>query len=372
MFKTNPVVFAVNNTYHIMIPVTKPSVMQVRIGEKCYYDESNGIKRSEVSIHRVIVPKDELDKAMEYTVTEQVIVDRRPYFPETEKPVESTFKFQPVRKSNARAYHISDAHSYDKAAIRAAKAYGRFDFLILNGDIPNHSGTVENMETIYNIAASLTEGRIPTVFARGNHDLRGIYAESFEQYTPSDNGKTYYTFRLGGIWGLILDCGEDKDDSSPEYGSMVCCHEFRIRETEFIKRVITNAENEYLADGITHRVVVVHNPFTRRYEPPFNIEEDIYSEWARLLKEHIKPDLMICGHKHTLAINEPGCEYDALGQPCTVVVGATVKNGDEKNEAYFAGTGFKFSDSSIEVTFTDSEEKILGKREIAIRSLDRI
>lgn len=366
MFKTDPVIFAVNNTYHIMIPVTKPSILYVKIGKKYYYDESNGIKRSEVSIHRVIVPKDELDKAMEYTVSEQVIIDRKPYFPETEKPVEMRFEFQPVKGKNVCAYHVSDTHSYDEAAIRAAKTFGHFDFLILNGDIPNHSGTVENMETIYKIAAALTKGRIPTVFARGNHDLRGIYAESFEQYTPADNGKTYYTFRLGGIWGLILDCGEDKNDSNPEYGSMVCCHEFRIKETEFINKVIANAENEYLADGVTHRIVVVHNPFTCKYEPPFNIEEDIYSEWARLLKENIKPDLMICGHKHTLEINEPGCECDALGQPCTVVVGATIKCGDQNNETYFAGTGFKFSDSSIEVTFTDSEGKILGKKDIAI------
>ena len=46
------------------------------------------------------------------------------------------------------------------------------------------------------------------------------------------------------VWGLILDCGEDKADTSIEYGSTVCFHEFRLRETEFIHSVIENAEKD--------------------------------------------------------------------------------------------------------------------------------
>ena len=27
------------------------------------------------------------------------------------------------------------------------------------------------------------------------------------EYIPNDSGNTYYTFRLNGIWGMVLDCG---------------------------------------------------------------------------------------------------------------------------------------------------------------------
>ena len=72
----------------------------------------------------------------------------------------------------------------------------------------------------------------------------------------------------------------------------------------------------------------------------------------------MKPDLMICGHLHTLEINEPGCEADHLGQPCTVVVGA--KPGKD----YYAGAGFVFSEAGVEVIFNDSDGKVLERAQV--------
>ena len=105
--------------------------------------------------------------------------------------------------------------------------------MVLNGDIQDDSSKLENFNTIFEIAARLTNGEKPVVFSRGNHDMRGACAELFPDYTPTDNGNTYYTFRLGSIWGMVLDSGEDKDDSYKEYGHLVCCHGFRERQIEF-------------------------------------------------------------------------------------------------------------------------------------------
>lgn len=44
-----------------------------------------------------------------------------------------------LNDSNARAYHIADAHCLTDEPVRAAKAYGDIDFLILNGDIGEDS-----------------------------------------------------------------------------------------------------------------------------------------------------------------------------------------------------------------------------------------
>lgn len=355
-----PCVFAVNDTYHIMVPAKEESLMWVRVGEHCYYDESNGILKSHSDVHRMIVPMEELNRVGQYILCERVVIERKPYFTQTEEVQEYVYDFYPVREQNARAYHISDAHNLVEEPILAARAYGEIDFLILNGDVINDSGALEHFQVIYDIAYALTKGEKPVVFARGNHDLRGIYAECLEDYTPTDCGKTYYTFQLGSIWGLILDCGEDKDDCHKEYGNTICCHAFRQRQTAFIRQVIAHAKDQYLSENVKTRLVIVHNPFTEQIGGPFDIEEALYREWAMLLKEHIKPDLMLCGHLHRIQISYPKDEHDCLGNPCPVVVGATINPAKK----HYIGSGFVFGEKAIHVTFTSEQGEIVQEAKV--------
>ena len=348
MLKTAPAVFAVGKKYQIMVEVTKESLFSVRIGDKIYYDESNGIMNSLSPLHRVEVPMEALDEAKEYTVSVRPIIERKPYFTETENPVEFTYKFTPVPKEDIRIYHLSDTHNQIENPVKAAKVFGNIDLLILNGDIIDHSGNPEKFSNIYEICSEITSGTFPVVFSRGNHDMRGNFAEKFADYTPSYQKKTYYTFKVGSIWGLLLDCGEDKPDTNAEYGYTVACHSFRERQTEYLKWLIENAEKEYAKPGIKTRLVIAHNPFTRIQEPPFNIEAEIYSEWASLLKEYVKPHLMIFGHTHKHGIYHIGCEHDHLGQPCPAVIGS------EPKEDRFIGCGLILNDEDIEVVFNDS------------------
>ena len=138
--------------------------------------------------------------------------------PETRKVVEKTYKFYPIPENNIRASHIADAHNNIEEPIKAAETFGNIDFLILNGDIPNHSGDIAYFAAIHCIAGEITKGEYPVIFSRGNHDMRGIYAENIQDHTPTDNGRSYFSVRVGSLWALVLDCGEDKPDDHPEYG----------------------------------------------------------------------------------------------------------------------------------------------------------
>lgn len=348
MIKTAPAVFAVGTNYQIMVEVQSESLMSVIIGDKTYFDESNGIMNSLSPLHRVIVPMEALDNAKEYTVCIRPIIKRKPYFTETKESVKYHFKFNPVPTKKIRAYHISDAHNQIELPVKAAKTFGELDLLILNGDVIDHSGNPEKFANIYEICSLLTGGSIPVIFSRGNHDMRGSFAEKFADYTPNQYGNTYYTFRLGSIWGILLDCGEDKPDDNSAYGYTVACHAFRERQTDYIRAVIRNAQNEYKQQGVKTKLIIAHNPFSQQLPSPFDIEADIYREWALLLKEHIKPDLMICGHTHKYGINYAGGENDHLGQPCTVVIAS------EPLQDRFIGCGFIIDDNQIEIVFTDS------------------
>ncbi len=320
MLKNTPAVFVVGNTYQIMVPVTEESLFWVEVNGKCYYDEQNGVMRSRCPVHRVSVPMPELDAAKEYTVCEREIIERATVFPKSKDTVKITFKFRPIPKDNVRMYVIADTHDQYEIPIRLAKEYGNIDVLVMAGDIINHSGNLHNFDSVYKNAEGITNGEIPIIFARGNHDLRGYHAEKFDDYIPTQNGNVYYTFRLGNIWGMVLDTGEDKPDDHPEYGFTVACHKFRERETEFLKSVIKNAKDEYEADGIKYKVIIAHNPFAYVLPDPFDIELDMFKEWLSLIKENIKPDIMLCGHLHEMTVSPIGGSLDTLGQPCTTVV----------------------------------------------------
>ncbi len=353
MQKISVSVFAVGKDYHIMMPANGKTLMTVKVGDRIYGDESNGILRSNVKIHRVIVPSSVLDAAGSYTVYEEEVLDRRPYFPVMGEKKEYAFKFRPVpTNGDIRAYHVADAHNRIEGPIKAAEAFGDIDLLIMNGDIPDHSGSEENFDTIYHIASGITKGEIPAVFSRGNHDMRGILAECIADYTPNENGNSYYSFRAGSLWGIVLDCGEDKDDSHPEYNHTVCCGNFRQRQTDYINKIIAEKQSEYAAEGVEHRVIIVHNPFTciGRMDDPFYIEAERFAEWTKLLSENVAPDLMIAGHYHICEVARNGDNPRDGYLPYPVLFGAR----PEDDRYIGCGIIFRGDRSAIDIQFTDS------------------
>ena len=349
-FKTAPVVYAVGRDYQIFVPVNTETVMWVEVGDRAFYDDSNGILRSSVSVHRMTVPMGLLDSEKKYTVCYHRVIERKPYYSNLSDVMREEYSFRPIEGEKIRIYHIADAHNRVAEPVCCARLSGDgLDLLVLNGDIPNHSGDVIYFDAIHEIAAEITDGEIPVIFSRGNHDMRGIAAEKLEYYTPTDSGKSYFTFRLGKIWGIVLDAAEDKPDSHIAYGFTNCCEDFRRRETEFLKSVIDNAESEYLADGVEYRLVISHNPFTHTPNPPFDIEIDTFTEWARLLRENVKPGLMLAGHVHDCYVTRRGDPTDNKGVPCPVVVGSRVAENE------YIGTRLELHRDRCEIAFTNSD-----------------
>lgn len=350
-----PSVYAVGRAYRIMVPVRVETLCWCEVGGESYEDESCGILRSSSLTHAVTVPMEALDRAGGYTLCFRVVRQRKPYFSEVSETVRLEVPFRPLPEGRIRLFMVADAHNRIAAPVAAA---GRPDLLVLNGDVPEDSGRLENFTTIHAIAGQVTRGEVPTVFARGNHDLRGVCAERLAEHTPTQDGRSYYTFRLGTLWGIVLDCGEDKSDDHAEYGHTVCCHAFRRRETAFLRDVVAHADEEYAAVGVTRRLVVCHVPFSQVLEPPFDIEQDLYREWCRLLREQVRPHLMLCGHIHDLYVTQPGEGRDHLGQPCPVVVGSRPGPGPER----FVGTEVTLeTDGRAVVEFLDQDRVSLGR-----------
>lgn len=369
IFAALPTVYAVADKYVIIVPVNEPCLMWVGIGENEYYDDSNGILRSGRLTHKMTVPMAELDAARSYTVRWRKMIERKPYCSEVGEIEEYTSAFRPIDpdKERINIYNIADAHNRVDGPINAGKYFERtgeeLDLLLLNGDIPNHSGDVAYFEAIHRIAAGVTGGEIPVVFARGNHDTRGVCAELIEDYTPTDNGVSYYTFRLGPVWGIVMDCAEDKPDDHVEYAHTICCEDFRRRETRWLEALCNAEKPEYSDGGIKYKIVVVHNPFTERRNPPFDIEEDTFAHWASLLRENVKPHLMICGHVHKCYVTYPGGERDAFGQPCPIVAASKLSKDDL---SFFVGGAITLDGNMAYVRFTDNDGNIVGEETVKL------
>ena len=363
IFETAPVVYAVRDRYIIIVPVNAECVMWVRVGDKEYYDESNGILRSATVTHKIEFPMEELDRAGAYTVCFRRVFERHSYYSKLGDVETYENTFRPVTGDSVNVYHIADAHDRVTAPVSCAGYFGdALDLLLLNGDICDNSGKEEGGLPMHRIAAGVTKGQIPVVFARGNHDTRGKYAERLANHTPTDNGTSYYSVRLGKLWMLVLDCGEDKLDDQIEYGHTICCHAFRKRETAFLEEIVRNAESEYAADGVEYRLVMAHNPFTENPRELFNIEVDTYTYWAKLLKEHVKPNLMVCGHTHGCYITHEGDPRDNKGVPCPVVVGAKPM----KDRETFLAAALRFTPSQIEVRFTNEKKEVVEGEDLPI------
>ena len=365
----HPAVFAMGEVYQILIPLAQEAILRVEVGERRFYDDMCGVLRSSDLIHRVEIPMSILDEAKEYTVVYQRIIDRKAYFPEMEEAVRLSYSFRPLPLDRElKIYHLSDTHNMIDEPVAAAGYFGEeTDLLILNGDIPNHAGKTEHLSTIFQLSSAVAKGSIPIICTRGNHDTRGRCAEDFLSYLPRRNGKTYYTLRLGSVWALVLDCGEDKDDDHPEYGGTTCFHPFRLAETEFIRDVVKNAEKEYLAEGVEHRLVICHIPFTyTKGVDPFDIEKELYAEWARLLREEIRPELMICGHRHQTEIWEVGGKMDSYGQACPVIIGSNPHSTEMPERDRFDGCAIVYGDERAEVLFTSEQGEVLARHTLEL------
>ena len=84
ILKCLPAVFAVKNEYQIFTAFDCAALVKVRVGGEDFYDDSNGILRSNSNIHHVSVPIELLDKEKEYTIIYNKIIERKPYFPTSE------------------------------------------------------------------------------------------------------------------------------------------------------------------------------------------------------------------------------------------------------------------------------------------------
>lgn len=179
-----------------------------------------------------------------------------------------------------------------------AIAEARPAFVALNGDCAGNVTSPETMRSsLMGPMAELTARGLPLLFARGNHEYRGVMARRLgEVFAPHVATRaTYGALTLGGVRLLVLDSGEDKVDGHREYCGLLDCEPYIAEEGEWLRREV--ASPEWAA--AKRRLALCHIP-------PSNGDPRADAKHGPTrLREHIAPslakgrlDLLLSAHDH--------------------------------------------------------------------------
>ena len=299
-FSCDAVVYAVEDNYQIIFSTNDNSIAWVEIDGARYFDLYAGSMRSKDLVHKICVPQTVLDDACAYTICAQQMIYRGPSGGFKGEVISKDHSFTPVDSSDGLKYYVlADVHSAFDGAISSATEQGNLDFLVILGDIVSMVESKKDANATSAMASAITNGSIPVIYARGNHEIKGEMAEDLYKYVGSQDQKFYFTFSLGDVKGIVLDLGEDHDDDWWEYYETAQFDLYRDEQTALLQQCI----NEDFFAGCNYRMVLSHIPVT------FVDDRDTHvrykTEWTKLINE-MDIDVMLSGHEHDLTVFAPG------------------------------------------------------------------
>jgi hypothetical protein len=169
-----------------------------------------------------------------------------------------------------------------------------YDIVFFNGDcIADVQGESIAVNTISHYSRGIGADRIPSVYVRGNHETRGAYSPFLWNLLGTVNSHSYGAFNIGDTRFVLLDCGEDKPDSTSVYYGLNDFTRHRMDQAEFLKKEITSKAYKSAAK----RVLIHHIPVYGMSERSFVPCRDY---WGEILA---KAPFSICLNAHTHRFN---------------------------------------------------------------------
>lgn len=276
---------------------TMAGIRYKKAGEKkaeIVWDSQDALRRVE-SIHRVEISG--LQPATEYSY-EVVVLD--PRTAKINALSKGTFKTFPKDSANTRFMIISDTQC-DSIIRRTMikkmlNVYGGrdMDFFLSLGDMSEGFANFRN-EYFTNFYNEFPKNKYfkPVFFVRGNHEFRGQESRKYNQYF----GKSYYAFRHGDTFIIVLESGEDKRTiyRPGHYTLNIDADYYFAEQREWLRKVIETPE----CKTAKHRIVLSHGTPFHSLNGFFakNIES-MAGEFFYGANPKCKIDLWLSAHTH--------------------------------------------------------------------------
>lgn len=213
------------------------------------------------------------------------------------KPYE--FKTYPVKPREITFLVLNDIHERPQFMKELCKNVDlkKLDFVLLNGDMSNRIRSQKHiMDAYLDTCVSMFATDVPLFFNRGNHELRGEFADYLNRYFPTNNSKYYRLQHVAGVDFLFIDSGEDKPDADLEYCGIVECDQYREEQERWLRSL-----QEEKKIGKYPIVVFSHMPPTlKNWHGPLHMQETLTPELNKM-----NVSVMLSGHLHRFDYQEP-------------------------------------------------------------------
>lgn len=252
------------------------------------------------SIHKIRLEGLMPGQTYYYRVCSQEILQYKAYskkFGHTAKSEFHSFTMPATDTDSFTAVIFNDLHQRSavfQALLKQVKQID-YDFVIFNGDcIDDPINHAQATRFVKELTEGVGGNLIPTLFMRGNHEIRNAYSVGLRKHMDYVGGKTYGAFNWGDTRIVMLDCGEDKPDSTPVYYDLNDFTQLRQDQAGFLKEELKSKEFKK-ADK---RILIHHIPL-------YGCDNLCWDLWEPLLRKapfHVS----INAHTHKFAYHPKG------------------------------------------------------------------
>ena len=299
------------------------------------FDQTGGRLNSDSKIHSINVPYEHL-RNNTYKVGSTRLIEEFSYGSRTGKTVYSEgYEFTYNDSENQAWLVVSDWHTFLDRAYSAIDSLGKdYDAVIMLGDSsPGVDFEEQVITNIVEFGGEISYGTKPVIYVRGNHETRGAYASKLSTALGID--QFYYTTDFGPYSFVVLDSGEDKDDSHIEYGGMTDYNTYRADMIEWLKKVKTNNDKV---------ITLSHSWEISDVEP--ELSEAGFKELDRLGTR-----LLVSGHIHQCRFLDEGSEKETeVFTSYPDIIGYA--DGGKSGDSYIASM-IILSDDGIKINAVD-------------------
>ena len=273
-----------------------------------YYDVLAGRKVLTDSVHRVRIEGLKPDTKYRYRVFTQEVAEWRyddwvtlgkTACTDVWRGKPHEFKTFPAKPREVTFLVLNDIHERAQFMKDLCKNvdFKKLDFVLLNGDMSNRLRNQQHMMEAYlDTCVRMFATHTPLFFNRGNHELRGQFADYLYRYFPTNNGKYYRVQHVAGIDFLFIDTGEDKPDEDIEYSGIVNYYQYREEEARWLRGL-----RESKQVGKHPLIVFSHIPPTlQKWHGPYHLQKTLMPELNKM-----NVSVMLSAHLHAFGYQEP-------------------------------------------------------------------
>lgn len=317
LFRTKPYLQnPVNNGMTIVWETTIPAYSWVEYGTDTLNLKQkrliiDGQAEFNESIHKIRLEGLTSGQTYYYRVCSQEILQYKAYskkFGHTSKSEFYSFTMPDAGSDSFTAIIFNDLHQRSNVFQTLLKQVEKvdYDFVVFNGDCIDDPANHDQATRFVSLLTEAVHGdRTPTLFIRGNHEIRNAYSIGLRKHFDYVGGKTYGAFNWGDTRIVMLDCGEDKTDDHREYSGLNDFTQLRQEQVSFLEQELKSKDFKK-ADK---RILIHHIPLYGCH----NLCKELWEPLLRKAPFHVS----INAHTHKFTHHPKG----ALGNNYPVVIG---------------------------------------------------